>query len=205
MEKKFEVDAQTFIGGWYMSEEICDQILDLYNNNKSLHEPGVVGTDIINEDGKVTSRPHIDAEAKKCTQLRVLKNAQQLSLYNIHLQAILDSYKQKYEWADQVKYYKIVEDMSIQHYKPGEGFYRWHMENTGHGFTIDRHLVFMTYLNDVENAGTEFLYFPDLKIQARKGLTLIWPAGWTHTHRGVVSNVDEKYIITGWYNFYDKQ
>ena len=107
MEKKFEVDAQTFIGGWYMSEEICDQILDLYNNNKSLHEPGVVGTDIINEDGKVTSRPHIDAEAKKCTQLRVLKNAQQLSLYNIHLQAILDSYKQKYEWADQVKYYKI--------------------------------------------------------------------------------------------------
>ena len=204
MEKKFEVDAQTFIGGWYMSEEICDQILDLYNNNKSLHEPGVVGTDIINEDGKVTSRPHIDAEAKKCTQLRVLKNAQQLSLYNIHLQAILDSYKQKYEWADQVKYYKIVEDMSIQHYKPGEGFYRWHMENTGHGFTIDRHLVFMTYLNDVENAGTEFLYFPDLKIQARKGLTLIWPAGWTHTHRGVVSNVDEKYIITGWYSFYDK-
>ena len=204
MEKKFEVDAQTFIGGWYMSEEICDQILDLYNNNKSLHEPGVVGTDIINEDGKVTSRPHIDAEAKKCTQLRVLKNAQQLSLYNIHLQAILDSYKQKYEWADQVKYYKIVEDMSIQHYKPGEGFYRWHMENTGHGFTIDRHLVFMTYLNDVENAGTEFLYFPDLKIQARKGLTLIWPAGWTHTHRGVVSNVDEKYIVTGWFSFYDK-
>ncbi len=204
MEKKFEVDAQTFIGGWYMSEEICDQILDLYNNNKSLHEPGVVGTDIINEDGKVTSRPHIDAEAKKCTQLRVLKNAQQLSLYNIHLQAILDSYKQKYEWADQVKYYKIVEDMSIQHYKPGEGFYRWHMENTGHGFTINRHLVFMTYLNDVENAGTEFLYFPDLKIQARKGLTLIWPAGWTHTHRGVVSDVDEKYIITGWYSFYDK-
>tara|TARA_B100000614_G_C14536909_1_gene488774 strand:- start:1039 stop:1653 length:615 start_codon:yes stop_codon:yes gene_type:complete len=204
VEKKFEVDAQTFIGGWYMSEEICDQILDLYNNNKSLHEPGVVGTDIINEDGKVTSRPHIDAEAKKCTQLRVLKNAQQLSLYNIHLQAILDSYKQKYEWADQVKYYKIVEDMSIQHYKPGEGFYRWHMENTGHGFTINRHLVFMTYLNDVENAGTEFLYFPDLKIQARKGLTLIWPAGWTHTHRGVVSDVDEKYIITGWYSFYDK-
>ena len=173
MEKKFEVDAQTFIGGWYMSEEICDQILDLYNNNKSLHG-GVVGTDIINEDGKVTSRPHIDAGGKKCTQLRVLKNAQQLSLYNIHLQAILDSYKQKYEWADQVKYYKIVEDMSIQHYTRRGILSLAYGENTGHGFTINRHLVFMTYLNDVENAGTEFLYFPDLKIQPRKGLTLIW-------------------------------
>ena len=46
-------------------------------------------------------------------------------------------------------------------------------------------------------------YFPDLKIQG-KGLTLIWLAGWTHTHRGVVNYVDEKYIITGWYSFYDK-
>ena len=204
MEKKFEVDAQTFIGGWYMSEEICDQILDLYNNNKSLHEPGVVGTDIINEDGKVTSRPHIDAEAKKCTQLRVLKNAQQLSLYNIHLQAILDSYKQKYKWVDSVGTYDIIENMTIQHYKPGEGFYKWHTENTGYSYNLNRHLVFMTYLNDVENGGTEFYHFPDLKIQARKGLTLIWPAGWTHTHKGVISDVDEKYIITGWYSFYDK-
>ena len=207
MEKKFEVDAQTFIGGWYMSEEICDQILDLYNNNKSLHEPGVVGTDIINEDGKVTSRPHIDAEAKKCTQLRVLKNAQQLSLYNIHLQAILDSYKQKYEWADQVKYYKIVEDMSIQHYKPGEGFYRWHMENTGHGFTINRHLVFMTYLNDVKEAdgGSTFFCHYDLEVQPKKGLTLIWPAEWTHAHKGNVLKFGNKYIITGWMNFSDNR
>ncbi len=204
MEKKFEVDAQTFIGGWYISEEICDEVLNFYHDNKSLHKPGVIGSDILNENGEVIDRPYIDAEAKKCTQLRVLKNAQEVNLYNIHLQAILDSYKQKYEWVDRVNYYKIVEDMSIQHYKPGEGFYGWHMENTGHGFSNNRHLVFMTYLNDVENAGTEFFYFPDLKIQARKGLTLIWPAGWTHTHRGVVSNVDEKYIITGWYSFYDK-
>ena len=94
--------------------------------------------------------------------------------------------------------------MSIQHYKSGEGFYKWHMEYTGYSHTVNRHLVFMTYLNNIENAGTEFYYFPDLNIQAEKGLTLIWPAGWTHTHRGVVSNVDEKYIVTGWFSFYDK-
>ena len=100
--------------------------------------------------------------------------------------------------------YDIIENMTIQHYKPGEGFYKWHTENTGYSYNLNRHLVFMTYLNDVENGGTEFYHFPDLKIQARKGLTLIWPAGWTHTHKGVISNVDEKYIITGWYSFYDK-
>tara|TARA_B100000963_G_scaffold338003_1_gene334475 strand:- start:655 stop:1269 length:615 start_codon:yes stop_codon:yes gene_type:complete len=204
MEKKFEVDEQTFIGGGYMSEEICDGVLDLYNNNKSLHRPGVIGSDKTNEDDELTSKPYIDDKTKKCTQLQVVSNTQELTLYNIHLQAILDDYKQKYKWADQVKYYGVVDDMSIQHYKPGEGFYRWHMENTGVAETVYRHLVFMTYLNDVENGGTEFYYFPDLKIQARKGLTLIWPAGWTHTHKGVISNVDEKYIITGWYSFYDK-
>ena len=77
------------------------------------------------------------------------------------------------------------------------------MENDGNGKCNDRHLVFMTYLNDVENGGTEFYYYPDLNIQARKGLTLIWPAGWTHTHKGVISNVEEKTIVTGWYSFYD--
>ena len=204
MEKKFEVDEQTFIGGGYMSEEICDEVLDFYNNNKSSQISGTIGSDEKNDGSQNKFDPIVNVEAKKCTQLRVLKNAQQLSLYNIHLQAILDDYKQKYKWADFVKTYDIIENMIIQHYKPGEGFYKWHMEQNGYANTVYRHLVFMTYLNDVENGGTEFYHFPDLKIQARKGLTLIWPAGWTHTHKGVISNVDEKYIITGWYSFYDK-
>jgi hypothetical protein len=64
-----------------------------------------------------------------------------------------------------------------------------------------RHLVFMTYLNDVTDAGgTEFLY-QGITVQPRKGLTLIWPADWTHHHRGVVSPTQEKYIITGWFSF----
>ena len=63
-----------------------------------------------------------------------------------------------------------------------------------------RALVFMTYLNDVEDGGTEFLH-QNVYTPAKKGLTLIWPAYWTHTHRGVVSKLKEKYIVTGWINF----
>jgi hypothetical protein len=58
----------------------------------------------------------------------------------------------------------------------------------------------MTYLNDVPNGGTEF-YYQGLKSPAKKGLTLIWPADWTHTHRGIVDDKNEKYIVTGWYNY----
>ena len=134
----------------------------------------------------------------------MLSNNRSSSLYELHLQETLNDYIKKYKWADFVNTYQVIEKLSIQHYKPGEGFYKWHTENTGYSYNLNRHLVFMTYLNDVENAGTEFYYFPDLNIQAKKGLTLIWPAGWTHTHRGVISDIDEKHIITGWFNFYDQ-
>ena len=82
----------------------------------------------------------------------------------------------------------------------GEGFHKWHFENNGKGVDTYRHLVFMTYLNTLENAGTEFLY-QNVTTPCEKGLTLIWPATWTHTHRGIVNNVGEKYITTGWYSF----
>ena len=47
---------------------------------------------------------------------------------------------------------------------------------------------------------TEFLH-QKIKAKPRKGLTLIWPADWTHVHRGIVSASEEKYIITGWFDF----
>ena len=46
-----------------------------------------------------------------------------------------------------------------------------------------------------------WLLYQKLKTPAKKGLTIIWPAEWTHTHRGIVSNTKEKIIVTGWYNF----
>jgi hypothetical protein len=63
-----------------------------------------------------------------------------------------------------------------------------------------RILVFMTYLNDVPDGGTEFIY-QNIISPAKKGLTLIWPAEFTHLHRGQISKTKEKYIVTGWFNY----
>ena len=62
----------------------------------------------------------------------------------------------------------------------------------------------MTYLNDVDDGGETEFYYQKLKVKPRKGLTLIWPADWTHTHRGLSSPTQEKYIITGWLNYIDR-
>ena len=59
----------------------------------------------------------------------------------------------------------------------------------------------MTYLNDVTDGGeTEFLH-QKFKIKPEKGLSIIWPADWTFTHKGVVSPTQTKYIATGWYEY----
>ena len=59
----------------------------------------------------------------------------------------------------------------------------------------------MTYLNDVtDEGGTEWMY-QDVKLDARKGLSVIWPSDFTHTHRGIVSPTQEKWIATGWFSY----
>ena len=41
-------------------------------------------------------------------------------------------------------------------------------------------------------------HFQNKTIKAEKGKTLIWPAGFTDTHRGQISKKHVKYIVTGW-------
>ena len=110
----------------------------------------------------------------------------------------IELYKKEYEYCDTEQHEWTLDPcINIQYYKPGGGFKQWHYENRGSPPSDKRHLVFMTYLNSVNNGGTEF-YYQNLKTEAIKGNTIIWPAGWTHTHRGVIAE-EEKYILTGWF------
>ena len=65
---------------------------------------------------------------------------------------------------------------------------------------MDRVLVFMTYLNDDFEGGMTTFNHYDLDVKPVTGLTLIWPAEWTHAHQGQVITKGSKYIITGWLN-----
>ena len=88
---------------------------------------------------------------------------------------------------------------NLQYYPPGGGFKTWHSERIN-PIASKRVFVFMTYLNDVEDGGTDF-YYQKLTTPAKKGLTLIWPTDFTHTHSGQISDTHEKYIITGWFGY----
>ena len=64
-----------------------------------------------------------------------------------------------------------------------------------------RILTVLSYLNDVEDGGGTYFEHFNLRIKPSTGKTLIWPAEWTHAHRGEILNKGLKYIITGWMHF----
>jgi hypothetical protein len=81
-----------------------------------------------------------------------------------------------------------------------EGYHIWHYES-GNRESCQRLLTWMVYLNDVEEGGeTEFLY-QSLRVKPKQGTLLIWPAAFTHTHRGNPPLSNAKYVVTGWTEF----
>lgn len=105
-------------------------------------------------------------------------------------------YAEKYsilQTSDPHKIYTI----KIQRTSPGGGYHIWHAEDTARNVS-NRMLTFILYLNDIDEGGeTEFLYLSK-RVQPKTGRLLLWPAGFTHTHRGNPPLKGNKYIITGW-------
>ena len=164
---------------------LCDDLVTYYNSSSEYKQHGESnGGDKVSTDVTVHSNS---------TNESVLK-------YLDFLRSALASYQKTYDAFSFTVGFS--EPWNIQHYKPSEGFFNWHCERGMHQ-TFQRALVFMTYLNDVDDGGeTEWLY-QERKLQPKKGLTAIWPTDFTHTHRGVVSPTQPKTIATGWFNYLD--
>ena len=127
-----------------------------------------------------------------------------MSAYELSLMRLVTDYTRLFPHSQEtMANWTLVDQYNVQHYAPGEHYSTWHCENNGQPPFKNRHLAFMTYLNDVEDGGgTEFLH-QNIEFKAEKGVTLIWPAYFTHIHRGIVSKTQDKYITTGWFEFID--
>jgi hypothetical protein len=190
-------EIETFILGSFINKNLCDDLINFFKQNESFHTEG----QIVNKNKGVI----IDHNVKQSTDMSFdYKNCiiYPIDEYVKQLNIVIEEYKSKYEVLQDYDSFHIVETFNIQKYIAGGGFKTWHSERLNKK-TLNRQFVFMTYLNDVENGGTEFKY-QNMKMEAKKGLTLIWPSDWTHTHRGVVAN-KEKYIITGWLGFKENE
>lgn len=94
----------------------------------------------------------------------------------------------------------VITDIKVQRTLIGGGYHSWHCEADGPQ-RAKRLLAYTIYLNDVQEGGeTEFLYYPR-RIKPKKGTLLLFPSGYTHTHRGNPPISNTKYIATGWIEF----
>tara|TARA_R110000765_G_scaffold183153_1_gene289078 strand:+ start:901 stop:1491 length:591 start_codon:yes stop_codon:yes gene_type:complete len=186
--KKQDLPKNSFIQGWYMPEKVCDNLVNYFNKNRDKAKPGASLY-----EGKITP----DKTIKDSLDLSLGNSNFEKDVfeYRLHLQEILDLYVKEYPEVERLDKFN-VEDVNIQWYPSKGGFKTWHYER-GAKENMDRVLVFMTYLNNVKNGGTHFKY-QDVTTPAIKGLTVIWPPDWTHTHKGEISN-DKKIIATGWF------
>ena len=101
---------------------------------------------------------------------------------------------------DRLDPFEINFMFNIQRFLPGEGYHAFHCERASWD-TRDRVGVWMIYLNDVHDRGwTEFIYQQHFE-EAKVGKIVCWPSDWTHTHRGIISPTETKYILTGWFTF----
>ncbi len=119
--------------------------------------------------------------------------------FNMGMEFCLNDYMTKFSILQTCQQMKLT-SIRIQETGSGGGFHSWHSERQSN-LTSNRKLVTMVYLNSIQNGGeTEFLYQAK-RIRPEQGLALIWPADFTHTHRGNPPLAETKYIITSWFEF----
>jgi len=178
-----------FIEQYQIDEKLCKKIIEHFEESP-FKSPGCFG-------GKNTVQTNI----KDSTDM--LLEGCFFQKYMLEFEKCVEEYKKKYIYCDiGHAQWSVFPYVNVQRYLPGEGYHVLHCERVkGHNESSRRHLVFMTYLNDVTDDGETFFYYQNLKIKPKTGLTLIWPADWTHTHCGITSNTQTKYIVTGWMSY----
>ena len=189
--REFDNFVATF--DFAMSDELCDYAINHFDYAKDM--------------GLVYSRQHVEgipSVAKKDeTYFPVDEENEEMQISNSRIFSELKNvlttatnmYVQEYSSLSNMEY--KYNTFRLQKTGIGGGYHMWHHER-GDQENSTRFLAAILYLNDVEEGGeTEFLY-QHKRVKPRKGTLVMWPAGFTHTHRGNPPISNEKYIITTW-------
>ena len=177
-----------------ISTEDCKYIIDYMNTNGLMKRGSVKtpeGTRVVYEY-KISSEMGIDIQDKNPIN----------DIIGISLHHQIEKYKELHPQLAKIERWGVRERYNLQKYYPEEGYFALHCENAD-PITSNRVLAWMFYLNTVTDDGGTYFDNYDLTLNAVEGRCVIWPAYWTHMHRGIVSKTESKYIVTGWFNFID--
>jgi len=202
MEKKWLGEYNDFVGVYHkvISSDLCNAYLEFYNwailNNyaEPSWKPGKQFSDgAMRRDESIHSPIKFFQDDNYIEIFPPLLSKQYFDVTNIHLKEYITRYNIQLNMALSANVYKIHK------VKPGQGYHQWHCEHHP-GTDPSRVFAYMTYLQIPEEGGeTEFLH-QSLRITTEVGTTLIWPAYFTHQHRGNPPLKGNKIYLTGWFH-----
>lgn len=92
--------------------------------------------------------------------------------------------------------------IQIACYEPNKFYKVLHCENDGNPKNLKRVFAWMLFLNTIEKGGGTYFKYQDFTAKPIAGDLYIWPAGWTHFHKGIKATHERKYTLTGWFNYF---
>jgi len=178
-------------------EGFCKHLMSEFDRNQKLG----AGTDRQNGEGADKHRKNdyqIFSNGKNIN-FESFEGKNTIDMFFTGLQHCFEAYTNEFSTLKSIKI--NCNNMKMQKTSSGGGYHVWHGEQ-GNGEQANRGLVYMLYLNTLPpeaNGETEFLY-QQRRINPVENTMVLWPASFTHTHRGnPVYGDNHKYIITGWF------
>lgn len=178
-----------------LTNEECDTIVDMFESYRELQYRGVTGGGYKPETKKTwdISVKDVLVEAPEFQQVDDI-------LYN-SLNRALKQFNEMLPMNNDVGYrgFDLDAGYLLQRYDPPAGQYKWHSDE-GFASGINRQITALWYLNDVpyDHGGATDFFDQKIGVQPEKGKMVIFPACWTHLHRGAPVVKGKKYIATTW-------
>lgn len=181
----------------YVPSELCDEYVKYFEERDNAGFTLDRWTSQKHQSHTMDDKQLFFQNGQFLTEITIRPIAEQF--LKIFWEVLYPTYVKKFSILSSYEKHKIY-NLKIQKTEPTQGYHVWHAEDS----SIDccnRILAFILYLNDVEEGGeTEFLFLKK-RVKPQKGKFLMFPAGFTHTHRGNPPLSGTKYILTGWVEF----
>ena len=81
---------------------------------------------------------------------------------------------------------------------PDDGYNAYHCDWSTHDIMIRRVVASIVYLNDVKKGGETEFYHQNVKVKPKQGRLVLFPAFYTHLHKGHKPISNDKYIAMCW-------
>jgi len=197
-ERKSSIKDFIGIYDGYISDEACEQAIELFNKYQEFNKvfsrfTSEGSTQDIKNDKQLFCGPDVlTNEEFNINKLKTLMINFDMALRHYYTETNIKKYTAENITTDHVKIQKTI---------PSQGYHIWHVEHNPGREMEKRVLAYTIYLNTVEDGGeTEFLH-QSQRVKPVKGRIVIWPAGFPYVHRGNPPLSGEKYILTSWISY----